>query len=163
MREFLRTTAAWMLVAFLGETVIAPMIDIKGVAPDFSVIALVILALAAGATPATAGGFILGLVQDLANPTLLGLQAVCKSVLGFGVGSLRSRLVYGVPVVEGTLVALAVIAHDFVFLLVQSRMTDDAFLLPLVTQTVPVALYSGLVGIPMIRFAEFLGILRQED
>jgi rod shape-determining protein MreD len=163
MRAFIRTTITWVVVAFVGDTILGPLIDIKGVAPDFSVIALVVLALATGAGPATVGGFALGLVQDLSNPTLLGLQALCKSGLGFGVGSLRGRLVYGVPLVEGAVVALAVFVHDFLFLLVQSNLADEQFLLPLFTRTVLVAVYSGLVGIPVIRMAEMIGILRQED
>lgn len=163
MRTFIRTTITWVVVAFVGDTILGPLIDIKGVAPDFSVIALVILALATGAGPATVGGFMLGLVQDLSNPSLLGLQALCKSGLGFGVGSLRGRLVYGVPLVEGLVVAIAVFAHDFLFLLVQSNLADEQFLFPLFTRTISVAIYSGLVGIPLIRLAEYLGILQQED
>jgi rod shape-determining protein MreD len=163
MRNFARTTALWVLVAFVGETMIGPAIAIYGVRPDFAVIALVILALSAGTAPATAGGFILGLVQDLSNPTLLGLQALSKTGLGFGLGRLRSRLVYGVPVVEAGVVFFSVLAHDVFFLLVQSNLTDESFFWPLLTQTLPGALYSGLAGVPLLRLAELLGILRQED
>lgn len=163
MRVFIRTSITWVVVAFVGDTMLGPLIDIKGVAPDFSVIALVILALATGAGPATIGGFMLGLVQDLSNPTLLGLQALCKSCLGYSVGSLRGRLVYGVPLVEGLVVGIAVFSHDFFFLLVQSMLSDEQFLLPLFTRTIPAAFYSGLVGIPVIRLAELMGILQQED
>jgi rod shape-determining protein MreD len=152
-----------MAVAFLGDTVVAPAIAIRGVAPDFAVIALVLLALAAGPVPATVGGFALGLVQDLSNPSLLGLNALCKSTLGSGLGRLRGHLVQGMPVVEGLVVALAVLAHDVVFLLFQSRLSDDAFLMPLATQTLPVAVYSGLVGMVIIRLAGFLGVFAQED
>lgn len=163
MRSFFLTTLTWALVAFIGDTLLGPMIAIRGVAPDFSIIALVVLALAAGAGPATVGGFVVGLVQDLSNPVLLGLQALCKSGLGYALGSLRGRLVYGVPLVEGTVIAAAVVAHDLLFLLVQSSLTDEQFLMPLITRTLPVAVYSGLVGILVVRLAELLGILRQED
>jgi rod shape-determining protein MreD len=150
-------------VAFIGEAMVGPVIAIKGVRPDFGVIALVILALSAGTAPATTGGFMLGLVQDLANPSLLGLQALTKTGLGFGLGTLRGRLVYGVPVVEAGVVVLSVLAHDFFFLLVQSNMTEEAFFWPLLTQSLPGAFYSGLVGVPLLRLSELLGILRQED
>ena len=163
MRSFIRTSLTWVILAFVGDTMLGPLIAIKGVAPDFSVIALVVLALSSGAGPATVGGFMLGLVQDLSNPTLLGLQALSKSCLGFSIGSLRGRLVYGVPLVEGVVVAVAVFSHDFFFLLVQSMLSDEQFLLPLFTRTIPAAIYSGLVGIPVIRLAEFMGILQQED
>lgn len=163
MRIFLRVTLAWMLVAFLGETLISPLIDVQGISPDFSIIALVLLSLATGRLPGTLGGFILGLVQDLSNPALLGLHALCKTVLGFSLGHLRGRLAHGLPVAEGMVVVLAVLAHDIVFLLVQSRLIDEGFLRPLWTQTLPVALYSGVTGILVIRMADYLGILGEED
>ncbi len=163
MRVFLRTTLIWMFLAFVGDTMISPLVSIKGIAPDFSIIALVVLALAAGPGPGTVGGFIIGLVQDLSNPAVLGLHALCKCTLGFSLGSLRSRLVHGMPVVEGVVVALAVILHDLVFLLVQSRLTDDGFLRPFLTQSLPVAVYSGIAGVLIIRLADMLGILGEED
>ncbi|RKZ18566.1 rod shape-determining protein MreD [bacterium] len=163
MREFLRTTALWVAVAFIGDTAVGPAIAIRGVSPDFSMIALVLLALAAGPLPATLGGFVLGLVQDISNPGLLGLNALCKSSLGSGLGRLRGHLVYGLPVVDGLVVLLAVLLHDIVFLLFQSRLSDDAFLMPLVTQTLPVAVYSGIIGMIVIRLANMLGVFAREE
>jgi rod shape-determining protein MreD len=150
-------------VAFVGGTMVGPLISIGGVAPDFPIIALVILALAAGPVPATIGGFLLGLVQDLSNPALLGVQALCKTALGFGLGRLRGRLVHGMPLVEATVVALAVVAHDMVFLVFQSSFTTEGSFLSLFTRTLPSAVYSGLLGIPLLHLAEYLGILRQDD
>jgi rod shape-determining protein MreD len=152
-----------MVVAFLGETIIAPVIAIKGISPDFAVIAVVILALAEGSTAGVLGGFLVGLVQDLTVPNLLGLHALCKTLLGSVVGRLHGRLVYGMPVIEGALVLIASLAHDTLFLLVQSRVESDAFLIPLFTQALPTAVYTALVGVPLIRLADLLGILRRED
>jgi rod shape-determining protein MreD len=163
VKSFLRTTMVWMFLAFIGDTMISPLVSIKGISPDFSIIALVVLALAAGPVPGTVGGFVIGLVQDLSNPAVLGLHALCKCTLGFSLGSLRSRLVHGMPVVEAVVVALAVILHDLVFLLVQSRLTDEGFLRPFLTQSLPVAFYSGVAGILVIRLADMAGILGQED
>ncbi len=163
MRGFLRTTLIWATIAFLGDTLLGPAIAVKGIAPDFSIIALVILALAAGPTAATVGGFLIGLIQDLANPVLLGLLALCKSLLGYSLGSLRGRLVYGMPVVEFLVLILAVLAHDLVFLLIQDRFVSDNSLGYFFMRSVPVALYTGLVGLPLLRLVEFLGIMRSED
>ncbi len=163
MQTIIRTLLVCGLLAFGGETVVGPIMSVKGIAPNFAVIALVVYGLASGGGAATAAGFMVGLVQDLSNPALLGLQALCMSVLGFSVGGLRGRLMYGVPLVEGVVVALAVVGHDFLYLLGQSSLTDEQFLLPLLTRTIPVAVYSGLVGVPVIRLMELLGVLRQED
>ena len=163
MRQYLRLVLFCSAVAFVGGTMVGPLMSIGPVVPDFPIIALVILALAAGPVPGTIGGFLLGLVQDLSNPSLLGVQALCKTVLGFGLGRLRGRLVHGMPLVEATVVAISVVAHDLVFLLIQSSFTTEGNFLSLFTRTIPSAVYSGLLGIPLLRLAEFLGILRQED
>jgi rod shape-determining protein MreD len=163
MRQNLNLFLLCASVAFLGGTMVGPLIDIGGVAPDFTIIALVILALASGPIPGTVGGFLLGLVQDLSNPTLLGLQALCKTGLGYGLGRLRGRLVHGMPLVEATVIAISVLAHDLVFLMIQSNLSGESNFLSFFTLTLPSAIYSGLVGIPLLRLAEFLGILSQED
>lgn len=67
------------------------------------------------------------------------------------------------PLVEGTVVAVSVAAHDLVFLVIQSNLSDEASVLSLLTRTLPTALYSGLVGMPLLRIADFWGILRRED
>jgi rod shape-determining protein MreD len=163
MNGLLRLSFIGILVAFLGETLLGPLISIRGIAPDFSIIAVVLLGLSLGAGPATGGGFLIGLIQDLSNPPLLGLHALCKCLLGFSIGTIRPRLVFGVPVMEVMLIGLSVIAHDFLFLLVQSQFSDDGFIIPLLTQTLPVALYSGLIGVLLQRFMEMVGILKWED
>ena len=163
MRIFVRTTVAWIFLAFLGENVIAPLIDIRGIAPDFTVIAVVILAMSQGSRAGALGGFGLGLVQDLSVPTLLGLHALCKSLLGMLVGRARGRLVFGMALLEGALLLVSSLGHDTLFLLVQSRQQNEVFLGPWFTQAIPTAFYTALVGVPLIRLADLLGILRQED
>jgi rod shape-determining protein MreD len=163
VRQYLRLAVLCAAVAFVGGTMVGPVIAIFGVAPDFTIIALVILALAAGPVPGTVGGFLLGLVQDLSNPDLLGLQALCKTGLGFGLGRLRGRLVHGMPLVEATVIGMAVLSHDLVYLVIQSNLSDEGSFLSFFTLTLPTAVYSGLAGIPLLRLAEFLGILQQED
>lgn len=163
MRIYIKLILFCTGLAFVGGTMVGPLVSIAGVAPDFGIIALVIMALAAGPIPGTTAGFLLGLVLDLSTPNLLGVQALCKTGLGFGLGRLRGRLIHGMPLVEGTVVAVSVAAHDLVFLVIQSNLSDEASVLSLLTRTLPTALYSGLVGMPLLRIADFWGILRRED
>jgi len=163
VRTFLRTTVIWMGVAFVGDVLVAPAITVGGVAPDFTMIAVVILALAEGSAAGCLGGFSLGLIQDLAHPNLLGLYAMNKTILGYAVGRLRGRIVYGMPLIEGLVLFLAATGHDTLYLLVQSRMGNEAFLIPMLTQALPGALYTALVGVPLVRLADMAGVLRRED
>ena len=76
MNRFVLTTLRLGLLALLGETLVAPLLAIGGVRPDFALISLAILAFAEGVFAATLGGFVLGLVMDAAVPNLLGLHAL---------------------------------------------------------------------------------------
>ncbi len=163
MRFFLRTTLAWVLLALVGEGLVAPWIVIGGVSPDFTVIAIVILAMSRGSMAGALGGFSLGLVQDLAVPTMLGLHALCKTLLGHGIGRTRGRLVYGMVLVEAALLFVAALAHDTLFLLVQSRQQSEVFLGPWFADALPTALYTAVAGVPLIRLSDLIGILRREE
>lgn len=163
MRLYLRLVLFCAAVAFFGGTMVGPLIAIKGVGPDFTILALVILALAGGSIPGTIGGFVLGLIQDLATPNLLGLQALCKTGLGFVLGRLRGHLVHGMPLVEATVIALSVVAHDLVFLVLKVNLFSDSHFMSLLTRTLPAAVYTGLIGIPLLRLADYLGLTHQED
>ena len=99
----------------------------------------------------------------MTRPSAQGLGRGLGVLVGFGLGRLRGRLVYGVPLVEGAVIAISVLAHDLVFLLIESNLTDEGFLVPFFTQSLPVAVYTALVGIPLVRLADLMGILRQED
>jgi rod shape-determining protein MreD len=163
LRNFLRTSAIWIAVALIGESLLAPLMRIGPIAPDFAIIALVMLALAEGPFAGTVGGFSLGLVQDLATPHLLGLNALAKTGVGHAVGRLRGHLVYGMPLVEAVLIAVAVLAHDVLYLLVASRLASEDFLQRLLVEAIPGALYSAVIGMALLRLADIAGIVRREE
>jgi len=163
LRVFIRTTLTWVLVALIGENVVAPVIAIRGVAPDFAIVAVVLLAMSQGSLVGAVGGCAVGLVQDLAVPTLLGLHALCKTALGYLVGRSRGRLVYGLVLVEAALLFAATLGHDTLFLLIQSRQQNEAFLGSWVKDAIPTAAYTAVAGVPLIRLADLVGILRAED
>lgn len=163
MTRFVRTTLLLSVLALAGQTLIAPLLTFGGVGPDFALIALVILALSEGAFAGTLGGFVMGLVMDSATPNLLGLNALCKSLTGWGAGRARERLVFGLPLVEGSTVALAALGHDTLFLVVESWTARSPFFRPLFTSVLPSALVTGLVAIPLVRAADLLGLLRRDD
>ena len=67
------------------------------------------------------------------------------------------------PLYEGGLLAIAVFAHDALYLLLAGFLGQGAFFRPLFLTALPSAVFTGLVGIPLIRLADLLGILRGED
>ncbi len=68
------------------QTTLAPLISIKGVAPDLIMILLVYYSMRTGQVYGTALGFIYGLFIDLITGTLLGSTMISKTVAGFIAG-----------------------------------------------------------------------------
>ncbi len=163
MSRLLRTLLWCSGVAFLGEVLIAPAIGIFGIAPAFSVIAVLTLALSQGALAGCVGGFLLGLVQDLAVPHLLGLNALCLTLIGYASGRVRDHFQLGMPVVEVSLVIVAVLVHDVLYLAVESRFGFAAFFRPFLLHAIPGALYSGLAGVILLRLAARARVLERDD
>ncbi len=163
MSRLLRTLLWCAFVAFAGQLLLAPAIAILGVAPDFTLIALLTLAIAEGALFGCAGGFLIGLVQDLAIPHLLGLGALCKTLVGYGGGRTRDHLQFGMPVVQGAVVVLAALVHDTLYLAVASGFGGADFFASFFRHALPGALYSGVVGVPLLLLAARVGVLGRDD
>ena len=158
-----RLLLALAVLAVVGGTLLAPLLALGPVRPDLPLIALVILALGRGALAGTLGGFVTGLVLDTAVPGLLGLNTLCKTLVGYAAGCFRGRLVLGLPLVEGGLVFLLALGHDGLRLMIAALYGHGPLVRTLFTEALPSALYTAVVAIPLIRLADILGVLRPED
>jgi len=71
----------------LAQATLAPALRIADVSPDIPLIVVVLLALRRGPEFGCAAGFIAGLLQDVAAGGLIGVQALTKALVGFGLGT----------------------------------------------------------------------------
>jgi len=67
------------------QLTIADNMAIAGSQPDFVIIVLVSIAVRKNPIPAVIIGFLLGFLQDLANPVFLGMNALSKSLLAYAI------------------------------------------------------------------------------
>jgi rod shape-determining protein MreD len=163
MSRLLLTIIRIALLVLLGETFITPAVTFAGIGPDFTLIGLVILTLAAGTRVGIVGGFVLGLILDSGVANLLGLHALLKSLSGYAVGRFSERVVPGVTLVEVFALALLALVHDSIRLIVSAVLIDSAIVRPFFLEVVPSALYTATLGVVLIRLAELAGILRRSD
>ena len=154
------------LIVAIGITLVAqlafvPRLSILGITPDFVVLLLVLLALRAGPTGGALIGFAIGLVQGLLAPETLGMDALAKAIVGWAVGKVSPTLAMEGPILYFGLVALAVLAHDVVYLACLTRLDVPRFVGFFVTHSIPAAIYTGLVSlvIGMIVSAAMGGVL----
>ncbi|OGC76432.1 MAG: rod shape-determining protein MreD, partial [candidate division Zixibacteria bacterium RBG_16_40_9] len=73
------------------QTLIADWITLQGARLDLGIFVLVYLALNYSPTETVIFGFIWGLLQDVFHPSLLGLGALIKTALGFGLANFKSQ------------------------------------------------------------------------
>ena len=105
----------YLALAFVLQSTWIHHLQIADMRPDLILMVVVFVALLSGHLEATILGFLAGLCQDAYSPPDLGLNALAKSIVGFGVGAAREGLLAdAVQVQVGVLVA-AVLVHDLIF------------------------------------------------
>jgi rod shape-determining protein MreD len=133
-----------LLVALVLQTSLIDLVSIKGIRPDFLLIALTYLGLSEGRSKTTVFGFLAGILEDSLGAGLLGISALAKSVAGFIAGSvLGNRSIhhaYELALMAGI---LGLLNNMLVYLI--TFIGKPHFWQGLLRQTVPSALYT-LVG-----------------
>jgi rod shape-determining protein MreD len=133
-------------VALALQATLVPHLGIAGIRPDLPLVATALIALGRGAAAGTTAGFLIGLGQDLTNPAFLGLNALAKSLLGHGLGTLRERFDAGTAATHVAVLFVATILHDLLYLTIYMRLVLSEIMLALATRTLPTAVYTSLVG-----------------
>jgi rod shape-determining protein MreD len=148
MRTFL---AVAVLSGGVAHATMGPALRIADVAPDIPLIVVVMLALRRGPEFGCGAGFLAGLLQDAATGGLLGVQALTKSVIGFGVGALGGRLRVSQPLVQVPgLVVLSLVEGVARFALLQLFHFPASFGELMTYVVLPQALYNGFLGAALV-------------
>ena len=146
-----------VLVFLLLQTVLADRIAIGPVAPDFVILVVLFFALYRGSVRGALFGFVVGFLEDLGNPDYLGLNALVKSVMGFFVGDAGRKTVPDNAFILFSLFAVAAFGHDIVYLFVYHWPHIGSAFLRVLTEALPCAIYTALIGTLVDRVAAMFG------
>jgi rod shape-determining protein MreD len=138
-----------LLFAYLSlalQATVAQAIGVGGIRPDLPLIAVVVLASRRGAATGAWAGFFIGLAQDLTNPAFLGLNALAKAVIGFGLGSMRQRFDAATPATHTAVLVVAGLVHDIIYLTIWTRLALSEMAYEIGVRTIPTLLYTAFVG-----------------
>jgi rod shape-determining protein MreD len=143
------TTLKWagiFLLCIILQTTLVPAIDIFGAGPDLLMVALFLFARKTGPFGATWVGFFLGLAEDLYSPSILGQNALSRTVAGFFAGLFNERVMRVDFLFQLVLLLLTFFLHDALYYTVQMIKTGGSgaggVLHGILTSTLPRALYS---------------------
>ncbi len=135
----------FIILVYILQTTVMPVITIFGIKPDLLLLVLFFLAYKTDVMPAVFAGFFIGLAQDFYSPEILGQNALAKTIAGFCAGFFNEKVMRIDPVVQLALIFLMFIVHDIVYFTVQIAGAGTPFHtigMEIVTSTLPRALYS---------------------
>lgn len=143
-----------LLVALLLQATLARRIAIGGIRPDLLVAYVVYLGWMRGPIAGTAGGFCIGLYQDLDAPGPFGLNALSMSVVGFLTAKTGFRVHRSNAGVRFVFFMAAMLVHDFVYFGIDTAGDLGQLFRQLVFSTLPVALYTSVCALILLRLVE---------
>jgi rod shape-determining protein MreD len=136
-----------MLVCLLLQATLAPRIAIGQISPDFVVVIVMLAALFRGAVPGAFVGFVVGFIQDLGNPVMLGLNALTKTLLGFAVGRVGEKTFPDNALFLFAVFATASFGHDAVYLFFYKWPHLGSAFVMMGISALPSALYTAAFGV----------------
>jgi rod shape-determining protein MreD len=146
----------------LAHATLAPALRIADVAPDIPLIVVVLLALRRGPEFGCAAGFFAGLLQDVAGGGLIGVQALTKALVGFGLGAAGGRLRVTQPLVQVPGLVLLTVAEAVVrFTLLKLFRFPAPFGEMMTYVVLPQALYNGFIGAALVFALAWSDILKE--
>lgn len=148
--------AVVFLLTFIFQASVAARLSIGPARLDCPFLLLAFYSMARGPVPGTVMGFLVGFVQDLFNPTLMGLNSLCKSIVGYGMGRFAARMTVEAEVLLFPLVLGAGLVHDLIYLMFFHRLALGAVFRDLLLSSLPSFLYTALAAVIIYRLYRYL-------
>jgi rod shape-determining protein MreD len=136
-----------VLLFLLAQVSLAPRISIGAISPDFVLLIVVFFALYRGSIRGAIFGFVVGFLQDLGNPEMLGLNAMTKSMLGFLMGHAGTKTFPDNVLFLGGLFFVAAFGHDIVYQNLFKWPNVGGAIVTIFTVALPSAFYTSVLGV----------------
>ena len=138
------------LVVLTIQVTAAKSIAIAGAAPDLLTVLLVVLVLERSPVAAVVIGFLLGILQDLGNAHFLGMNALAKSIVAYGVARLGGGLLPENVLYRGFIILSASLVADIIVLAISTSFGVSAMIAAFFRYSLISAVYAALIGMAVI-------------
>lgn len=140
-----------IFLAFVIDSTWGHEIAIRGIRPDFVLMLLIYVAMGSGAFIGTIIGFSIGLLEDFnGTPNNLGLNALCNTVVAYGVGLAGTTLYKdSLSTLLLTLLVSSVV-HAVIYWLIFTRFQLTEWFYMLATLSLPSMLYTVMLALVLI-------------
>lgn len=145
------------LIVFVLQVTVVNEISIAGASPDLVVVLLILLITDRDPVSAVVIGFLLGFLQDLGNASFLGMNALAKSVVAYGISRLGGDFLPENIVFKALLIVIASLVNDVIVLIVTTGFDAVDIIVSFFRYSILSAVYGGLVGIVAMTVAKVMG------
>jgi rod shape-determining protein MreD len=132
---------------FILQLKVVPSIGLLGVMPDLIIVLLVALVLERGPVAAVIIGFLLGFLQDLGNASHLGMNALAKSLIAYGVSRFGAGFLPESVLFKGLLIFAASLCNEGLSLIVTTGFDLPAIIVSFFRYSILSSLYTAVVGL----------------
>ena len=144
------------IIVFVLQVTIVSGISIAGASPDLVIILLIILIADRDPVSAVVIGFLLGFLQDLGNASFLGMNALAKSIVAYGVSRFGGGFLPESVIFRALLVVIASLVNDIVVLTVTTGFDILDIIVSFFRYSLLSSVYAGLVGLVAMAAARIM-------
>lgn len=145
------------LVVFVLQMTVVSEISIAGASPDLIVVLLILLIADRDPVSAVVIGFLLGFLQDLGNASFLGMNALAKSIVAYGVSRLGGDFLPESIIFKALLIVIASLVNDCLVLVVTTGFNAVEIMVSFFRYSILSAIYGGLVGLVAMTVVKIIG------
>jgi rod shape-determining protein MreD len=155
MTYFLRIVLVAFIIFVLQVTVVHEM-KVAGSSPDLIMVLLVVIVMDRKPIAGIVAGFLLGFLQDLGNASFLGMNALAKSVVGYGIAKYGSDYLPDNVIFRGLLVLLACLINDVITLNVSTYFDPGEVIVQFFRYSILSAVYTALLAVLLLKLIDVL-------
>ncbi len=148
MGETILKWLAAFIVCLILQTTLIPSIAIFSIQPDLIIMVFAFMCMRHGVMPGIFIGFFLGLSLDLYSPSMLGQNALAKTVIGFFLGFFNEKVMRTDTIMKIIILLISFFIHDIIFFgaeLIKNGSSIIPLIPDLFTRTLPRAVYTIIV------------------
>ena len=146
-----------VLAVFVLQVTVVSEISIAGASPDLVVVLLIILIADRDPVVAVVIGFLLGFLQDLGNASFLGMNALAKTIIAYGVSRLGGDFLPESVIFKALLIVIASLVNDVIVMVVTTGFDIIEIIVSFFRYSILSALYAGLVGLVAMTVVKVAG------
>lgn len=149
-----------LLLIIPAQAALLDPLSLDGIKPDLALVLIYIIGLLTGPVEAALAGMAIGLIQDIGSANLIGLSGLMRGLVGLFAGLFGRRVLDLASPSNGIfLAAFSLLEGIVIALFLQLFYGSVPFLSLVGGRMLPQALYTGALGMVLLRFVSNKGVL----